>query len=235
MISVCMATYNGERYIREQIDSILCQLNSEDELIISDDGSMDGTLEIVKEYIDTDKRIKLLSGPGKGVIANFENAIMQAKGEYIYLSDQDDVWVENKCHVVQKAFDETGALVIVHDAIVVDKDKNVVIPSFYVWRNSAPGFIHNLWRNSYIGCCMAFRRDLITSFLPIPKDIAMHDQWLGMCGELKRKTFFVPDKLLLYRRHGDNVSSLKHGFVIKMISQRIRLVIRLFLRSMKIA
>lgn len=92
MISVCIATYNGEKYLEEQLDSILPQLDSRDELIISDDGSKDATLAIIKRYTAQDQRIKFFKGPGKGVIANFEFAINQSQGEFIFLADQDDVW-----------------------------------------------------------------------------------------------------------------------------------------------
>ena len=90
MISVCMATYNGEKYIQEQIDSILCQLSKDDELVISDDHSTDATCDIIKSY--NDRRIKLfLNELAKGVTHNFENALLHSKGDIIFLADQDDV------------------------------------------------------------------------------------------------------------------------------------------------
>lgn len=91
-----MATFNGGRYLREQLDSILNQLTLEDELIISDDGSTDETCQIIKEYTQLDNRIKFVEGPRKGVIANFNHAIQQSKGDIIFLADQDDVWLPNK-------------------------------------------------------------------------------------------------------------------------------------------
>lgn len=95
MISVCMATYNGEEYIKEQLESILCQLGEMDEIIISDDGSTDNTLNIIESY--NDSRIKIHINTGKhGFVYNFENALQKAKGEYIFLSDQDDIWLPEK-------------------------------------------------------------------------------------------------------------------------------------------
>ncbi len=94
--SVCIATFNGGRYLREQLDSILSQLSAEDEVIISDDGSVDDTWDILTEYAEKDRRIKLFSGPRQGLIANFGYAIQQTKGELIFLADQDDVWLETK-------------------------------------------------------------------------------------------------------------------------------------------
>ena len=117
MISVCMATYNGERFLREQIDSILCQLAPDDELIISDDGSTDGTLDIIQSY--NDKRIKLLHHKKKSEYAkikysrnfyyatdNFENALQAAQGDYIFLADQDDVWMKDKAKLMSSYLDK---------------------------------------------------------------------------------------------------------------------------------
>ena len=90
-ISVCIATYNGERYIREQLDSILSQLSLDDEVIISDDGSKDSTIEIISSYLDS--RIKVFKNNGKhGYVGNFENALNHSSGDFIFLSDQDDIW-----------------------------------------------------------------------------------------------------------------------------------------------
>lgn len=101
MISVCVATYNGEMYIRQQLQSILCQLADSDEVIISDDGSTDGTLTVIREI--NDKRIRLIDGPRRqSPTLNFENALRQAKGDHIFLSDQDDVWKPEKVAVCMK-------------------------------------------------------------------------------------------------------------------------------------
>jgi len=93
-ISVCMATYNGERYLKEQLDSILKQLSFTDEIIISDDGSQDRTIEIIESFGDS--RIKLFHSTQQNLIYNFENALSKASGDIIFLSDQDDIWYENK-------------------------------------------------------------------------------------------------------------------------------------------
>ena len=104
MISVCIATYNGEKYLAEQLDSILLQVSEEDELIISDDGSTDHTLEILRTYAANYPQIQLLQGPGQGVIANFAFALTHTKGEVIFLADQDDVWLPNKSNNSDRIF-----------------------------------------------------------------------------------------------------------------------------------
>lgn len=225
MVSVCMATYNGEKFIAEQIDSVLQNLTDMDELVISDDGSNDRTVDIVKKYLDVDSRIKFLYGPGKGVIANFENAITHSKGDFIFLCDQDDVWSEKKCEIIKREFEASKALLIIHDAIIVDESKRTVFQSFFKWRNSSDGLLNNFIKNSYIGCCMAFKRDLLNIVLPIPRAVPMHDQWIGLCGELIGKTSFINDSLILYRRYDGNVSSLHHFSVGKMIYNRLILLL----------
>ena len=94
MITVCLAAYNGEKYIEEQINSILCQLSLNDELLISDDGSTDKTIKIISDL--NDPRIKLFKNNFKSVQKNFEFLLQNSIGEIIFLSDQDDIWEKNK-------------------------------------------------------------------------------------------------------------------------------------------
>ena len=202
MISVCMGTYNGEKYIREQIDSILPQLAETDELIISDDGSTDRTCEIVESC--DDPRINLLHGSFHSPIYNLENALRHAKGEQIYLADQDDVWMPDKVAVMQRYLQDHDC--VVSDAVVVDAKRQVLYPSFRQLRHTGPGFVRNLLKNGYIGCCMAVNRRILDLALPFPKNIPMHDIWLGMIAEKYGRSVFLDEKLIEYRRHGDNAS-----------------------------
>lgn len=227
--SVAMATYNGERFLKEQMDTILVSLGEDDELVISDDGSTDKTRTIVEKYIEQDKRIRLIEGPKNGVKKNFENAIRACRGEYIFLSDQDDIWDENKIQMILNIFSETGCSVVVHDNIVVEEDgKTVILDSFFKERGSGAGAKKNIWKNTYIGCCMAFKRELLDKILPIPNSIEMHDQWIGVINDLDGTgTVFIPDKLILYRRHGTNASSMSHYGIGKMIRNRLTFIFEL--------
>lgn len=221
-VSVAMATYNGERYIKEQIESILINLQKDDELIISDDGSTDNTIKIIEEYIKIDKRIKLLEGPKKGVKQNFANAIKNTTGKYVFLSDQDDTWKENKVEIVLKYFEKEKCTLIVHDAEIVDDEQNIISNSFFRYRKSGNGVIKNIYINTYIGCCMAFDSKIIKDILPIPNNIEMHDQWIGIINDMKyTKSHFIKDKLIKYRRHTNNASQMKHYGLKKMIKNRI--------------
>lgn len=230
-ISVVVATYNGISYLREQLDSILTNLSDEDEVVVSDDGSTDGTVELVREYMTRDARIRVLSGPGQGVKQNFAYGISQAQGAYIFLSDQDDIWMPDKVKRVMEEFKEHKAGLVVHDAVVMNGDcSEVLMDSFGEYRGQRAGVLSNLIKNKYIGCCMAFRRQLIPYILPIPDDIQMHDQWIGMWNDRKfHNTVFIKDKLLYYRRHDDNVSDFSRHTVIQMIGLRI-LFLKRFLR-----
>ena len=204
MISVCIATYNGERYIRQQIESIVCQLNVDDEIIVSDDGSTDGTLDIVKGI--GDKRIKIIEGPGrKSPILNFECALKASKGDFIFLSDQDDVWKPDKVEICMKWLKTYNC--VVSDAEVTDNRLKPLYPSLYDIMQVRQGRIYNtIWKNAYTGCCMAFRRDVVEASLPFPKDIPMHDIWIGNVAAYKYNVIFIPDRLIHFRRHENTIS-----------------------------
>lgn len=228
-ISVAMATYNGEKYIKEQLESILKQLNEDDEIIISDDGSTDNTINIIKSF--EDKRIKIFDGPRNGVKQNFANAIYNCTGKYIFLSDQDDIWCDNKVNIILKNFEKEKCMCIVHDCIVFDSSNDdVIYDSFYKYRNSGSGIIKNIWKNTYIGCCMTIDARMKNTILPIPNDIEMHDQWIGLLCEKEGKSLFINDKLINYRRHNDNVTNMKHYSVWRMIKNRVRIMIKLIRR-----
>lgn len=204
MISVCIATYNGERYIRQQIESIVCQLNVDDEIIVSDDGSTDGTLDIVKGI--GDKRIKIIEGPGrKSPILNFECALKASKGDFIFLSDQDDVWKPDKVEICMKWLKTYHC--VLSDAEVTDNRLKPLYPSLYDIMQVRQGRIYNtIWKNGYTGCCMAFRRDVVEASLPFPKDIPMHDIWIGNVAAYKYNVIFIPDRLIHFRRHENTIS-----------------------------
>jgi glycosyltransferase involved in cell wall biosynthesis len=226
-----MATYNGEKYIREQIDSILCQLDTDDEIIVSDDGFTDKTLDIISAY--NDARIKIFHNKNrKGVVGNFENALNQVQGDYIFLSDQDDVWLPDKVEKCQNAL-QTADLVVTDCAIIKDRD-TIIKPSFFEIFNSGSGFAKNFTKNTYLGCCMAFQRKILSYILPFPPKIAMHDIWIGLSVELNGNPFFLNSQLVLYRRHENNASSTSANSELSVwyrILYRLQLLYYLFVRK----
>ena len=204
MVSVCIASYNGAKYIKEQILSILAQLSESDEIILSDDGSKDNTLTIIQSI--NDSRIKIfLNNKPHGVVSNFENALQHAKGDYIFLSDQDDIWAPNKVKLCLERLQNSD--LVVHNALLINAQGEKSNIDFFSIRKSKSGYWKNLYKNSFIGCCMAFKSSLLNSILPFPKHILWHDMWIGLMAEKKGKTIFIPEILLYYRRHGNNASS----------------------------
>lgn len=221
-VSVAMITYNGEKYLKEQLDSILCQLMEQDEVIVSDDGSTDGTITILNEYQKKDSRIKVVEGPRAGIKKNVEYALKQCRGEVIFLADQDDIWRANKVKRVLEVMEQEACVLVIHDAEVFrEHPKQITMESFFVFRSARAGVLKNILKNSYIGCCMAFRRELLDKVIPIPDNIEMHDQWIGVLNDFYfGKSVFLKEPLLCYRRHGENSSAMKHYGVGRMIRNR---------------
>ena len=206
MISAVIAAFNGERFIADQILSVLPQLGAGDELLVSDDNPSDpGTAEAVKRFAESDGRIKYLTGPSKGVIKNFEFLISRAKGDYIFLCDQDDVWLEGKVEAVMKEFDR-GADVVMHNAYITDGALDRTGATTFEMNRAGTGIIKNIVKNTYQGSCMAFRSELKKYILPFPDRLPMHDQWIGLVGEKHGSVRLIDRPYLLYRRHGSNLS-----------------------------
>jgi glycosyltransferase involved in cell wall biosynthesis len=203
-VSVVIATYNGEAHLKDQLTSIFTQLPANSEVIISDNGSTDNTIKIISDF--DHPAVKLfVNNEKKGVTKNFENALRNASGDIIFLSDQDDVWLPNKievCMEVLQTFDT-----VVSNCTVVDENLEVIIPSMFGIQKSEPGIIRNFISNNYMGSCMAFKKSVLELALPFPSKIPMHDIWLGFVSELFFKSAFIEDRLILYRRHLSNSSN----------------------------
>lgn len=222
-VSVALATFNGEKYIEEQIRSVLDNLSDEDEIIVSDDGSSDETLKVIESV--GDERIHCVLGPKQGVKKNFENAIRHCSGKYIFLCDQDDVWMHGKVDKVLEGFADPEVKVVTHDCSLVNDAGEILLESYFDYRKSGPGIFKNFMKNSYMGCCMAFDSSIKENILPIPADIEMHDQWIGLIAENKGKSLFIKDRLIEYRRHEKNVSDcFNHYGFSKMLINRLRLL-----------
>lgn len=225
MISVCIATYNGATYIKRQLESVLNQLTIEDEIIISDDGSTDDTLDIIRGL--SSPIIKVLHNVGNhGYTPNFENALRNAKGDYIFLCDQDDIWASNKVDICMKYLQKYDF--VVTDAKIVDAEEVNVYPSFYELRRPYKSFLGNILKFGYLGCCMCFKRKILDRALPFPDNYryCTHDNWLTVIAMSYYSSKIIDDKLVLYRRHGKNASK---GFENLHKSIWFRLSYRLYL------
>ena len=232
-ISVCMATYNGEKYIQEQISSILSQLSETDELIISDDNSTDSTIQIIKKI--QDKRIKLFFNKEKGYTSNFENALMNASGDFIFLSDQDDIWADNKIEICQEELMNYDF--IVSDCKIINAKNQLKSNSYFDLRNINRTNFGNLLKFSFLGCCMAFRSEVLKKALPFPdnRQLCTHDNWLFLVGSFLFKHKVLNEKLISYRRHDNNISSgglYSNKTVWFKIKYRLYLICHLIIRRM---
>lgn len=229
-ISVALAAYNGEKYIREQINSILIQLRENDELIVSLNPSSDNTEKIIRSIALEDNRVKIYISYNLGVIANFENAIRKCNNEIIFLSDQDDIWVEGKIKRILNSFEDENIGLVFHDIQVVDenlKPIDIRLPRSY--RGEITPFKIFIC-NHIQGSCMAFRKIFVDKIIPFPMDIPMHDIWISMIIAHYSIVKNIDDKLIKYRRHEGTVTDLKRRSIGVIIKSRIVLLLRYFCR-----
>lgn len=207
-VSVCMATYNGARYLEAQLGSILPQLSSDDELVVVDDCSTDATRAILSRLAAADPRVRVLESPrNRGVVRTFEEAIGLARKELIVLSDQDDIWKESKLATVREAFARSPrACAVLTNAEFFVAERPTGNLFFPEGRGPRLSVLRQYVRNDFIGCCLAFRRALLPALLPFPRRISMHDWWIGTNALLSGEVVFCPTSQLLYRRHQSNAS-----------------------------
>jgi glycosyltransferase involved in cell wall biosynthesis len=205
-ISVCMATYQGERFIEEQLDSILQQLRPHDEVIVSDDGSTDGTLGRIKAYKDA--RIRILQNDRNlGYSKNFERALIQASGDIIFIADQDDVWLPDKVSTMLVSFKNHD--MVVSDVTIVAGDLSQIERSHFQHYGVRTGFLRNLLKTRYIGAAMAMHRNVLDVLVPIPSrsNLCAYDYWIAVVSELYFDVGLVNRPLMLYRRHEGTAST----------------------------
>ncbi len=211
MISIAMTTFNGEKYLKEQIDSILNQTYKDFELIICDDCSTDNTQNILKEYEKKDNRIHLyFNSNNLGFKKNFEKAISFCKGEYIAFSDQDDVWEDWK---LQESIDAIGnKMLLSTDSLLVDENlkslnrtfkgnlgiKKVCLDQEFL--------LKSLIHHSFIqGTTILANSNFIKKYLPIPDDCIYHDLYFAICAALNNSITYLDKPSVRYRQHSDNI------------------------------
>jgi len=212
-ISVALCTWNGEAFVRDQLRSILSQSVRPDEVVVCDDGSSDRTLEVLEEPRPTSPtRIRIVRrGPNLGISKNFEAAILAAKGEIVFLSDQDDVWNPRKIERMTAAFAQDPRVGLVYcDAHVVRADRGPTHRTVFSQRphlckpESWP--LSRLIRGTWIkGCTMALRSWLVPALVPFATGW-YYDHWIGFAAAATSQVACVNEPLMDYRRHGSNAS-----------------------------
>lgn len=216
-ISVVLCTFNGEQYIIEQLRSIEEQSVTPFEVIIVDDNSADTTKRKIQEYIVHSKlNIKFIANEKRrGVVQNFEYALSLARGEYIALSDQDDIWLKNKLElslskIMQIEKDNINTPILVHsDMMVVNENLDIRYESFMKcegFENKENEPAKYLCVHNYItGCTMMFNRKALDLVLPFPKNALLHDWWIALAVSICGRIGFINNKTVMYRQHSSNV------------------------------
>lgn len=224
-IDILLATYNGEKYLREQIESILNQTYSNIRLIISDDGSIDRTIEIIREYEEKDKRvIGYFQEKNLGYVKNFEFLLSKVENEIYMLSDQDDYWLPEKVEHTYNRLKETDADLVFSDLEVVDENLKMIYPSFndYMKLSRKIKKYINSYKLQYLyncvtGCTLMSKKKFVKLILPLPQvsKYAIHDTWIATTVANKGKVEYLDEKTIKYRQHGNNqvgTDKISHKF-----------------------
>ena len=233
MVSVLLASYNGEKYIREQLASILNQTFSDLSIVISDDLSTDGTPAIIREYEEQyPGRVRSLRNSERSGSAqnNFFRLLKSEADDYIMLCDQDDVWLPNKVEVTLREMKKLeaewggGVPLLVHgDLSVTDKEGGILHKSMAEYQKIAVHdnrFSHYLVENNITGNTVMINRALLGFLADVPKECVMHDWWLGLLASCFGRISYIDRPLVLYRQHGENQMGSKSGK--EQYAERIR-------------
>jgi glycosyltransferase involved in cell wall biosynthesis len=211
-ISVAMATYNGEQYVARQLASILAQLGPDDEVVVVDDCSTDSTVEVIRSL--RDPRIVIHANDrNRGDVFSFDRAVSLTRNEFVFLSDQDDVWMPGRVELMTRRLLETGASVVASNFEWMNTDETPITIAYdgVASRNSAR-YVRNiidifLGKTNYFGCAMAFRRTLLGVVSPVPAFVESHDLWVALAGNLARANTHLDEPTLRKRKHASNVTS----------------------------
>lgn len=218
MISIAMTTYNGEKFIEKQLESILSQTMLPHEIIICDDCSTDKTVEIIKKVIngnDSGIKIKLVENQENlGYVKNFHKAISMTKGKYIFLADQDDIWNKEKIEIMINMMKKTDAVAMCSDFVLIDQndnriqEKNQYRINKLILNSKKPlteiAFLRLLFGNVAQGCTYCFNDDVKKIYLELDNDRVVHDLQIMLIASLIGKVYFYKKELIEYRIHERN-------------------------------
>lgn len=224
-IDVLLATYNGEKYLKEQIDSILNQTYSNIRLIISDDCSKDRTREILKEYEQKDNRVIVYNQENNlGYVKNFEFLLSKVENDIYMLSDQDDIWLKDKIEKTYNKLKETNSDLVFSDLEVVNENLEQIYPSFNDFmllsrkiKKYKDSYLMQYLYNCVTGCTLMSKRKFLDKIFPIPtiSKHVIHDTWIGLVVSLNGKVEYLNEKTIKYRQHGNNqvgTNKISHKF-----------------------
>lgn len=209
MIDILLATYNGEKYIKAQINSLLSQTHKDWRLLIHDDGSTDKTIEIIKEFEKLDSRILLIEDGIKcgGAAANFLYLLKNyAEAEYIIFCDQDDIWLKNKLEVMYERLKKEEGICVVYTNGFLYKNEQVIAQNHIQFHRT--NLQDSLFLNGGIhGCCIMFNKPLMEALKQnFPNYVYMHDHLITIFAITFGKMIYIDQALMWYRQHSDNVT-----------------------------
>lgn len=211
LVSVALATYNGEKFLREQLDSLLNQTYRNIEIIISDDNSTDNTQLILREYANRDSRVKWsLNKRERGFVNNFSEAITRSVGEVIFLCDQDDVWNNEKIKKHIDAYQDQSIMWAYNEIAVTDENRKITgyltdtMPDYWTRRN----LLYYTWGSCVLGCATSYRARLIKDIWPADRNAPGHDSWIQLV-IYPAKSSYLNEVLQEYRQHNQNTVGLK--------------------------
>lgn len=214
---IVLCTYNGYQFIEQQLKSILEQGVKPSKIVISDDGSKDNTLQQIKQiFVEYEfDNYLLVKGEGKGVVYNFLSVLKYSTSEYIFLADQDDIWLPNKAEEFLKVFEKSDPnkpTLIFSDATLIDEQGQRIADSFFSYQGLSPKIMADdsiLYRNCVQGASCAFNRhlrEIVIESLPLINihHLYMHDWWIALLARYYGKYQFIDKPLLEYRQHRKN-------------------------------
>ena len=212
LVSVAMASHNGEKFLREQLLSILVQDYGNIEVVVVDDASSDASPDLLRQFAASDARVKVwFSKERKGAVATFEEAIRHCRGGFVALSDQDDIFDPEKISTMVRCLRATGTDMVLSDMAVIDSAGRELAPSFNAYQGlsveAGKPFAKLAYVNFATGCAMMVTRALLDFALPFPRNCLVHDWWLAVCAARSEGNgiALVPVPLTRYRQHGSNV------------------------------
>lgn len=216
-VDIILATYNGDKYLQSQLDSIISQTHQNWRLLISDDGSDDGTLDMLRKFEALDSRISLINNDRQGgVVNNFLCALRFAEAPYIMFCDQDDIWLPDKIsnmlaeiEIKERASPSNTPILVFSDLCLVDADGVTIDSSYYSSNKLNPennrSFKYLAWRSTVYGCSVIFNKSLFDVSMPMPRNVPMHDHWFALNAAVFGQIFYFNQATLKYRQHSSNV------------------------------
>lgn len=236
LVEILLATYNSEKYIRQQIDSILNQSYRNIRILIHDDGSTDATISLIKEYQrNFPENVVFIDDGVKtgGAVWNFEHLLKYSSADYVMFSDHDDVWLPNKVEVslkeilsVEQKFSKKTPVLVYTDVIVVDEDLNKISDSLwrYIKVNGSKISVGRALETSLgLGCTMIINKSLRDLALPFPKTAIIHDMWLSLVAVCLGVVKYLDLQTVLYRQHSSNLSGAERQTLLDIVKSMFKL------------